>query len=117
MSRIVCEFYKWKPSTIIYLCRKHEADLLYCLRLGKDGESTFVALKFYYAKTILKEFAEYKKDTEYLNYLEESQKKLEKLIQDLCWNEDRFIRGFTEDGEVIGQRTDPEANSFKIVIA
>lgn len=27
--------------------------------------------------TILKEFAEYKKDTEYLNYLEESQKKLE----------------------------------------
>ena len=62
--------------------------------------------------TILKEFAEYKKDTEYLNYLEESQKKLEKLIQDLCWNEDRFIRGFTEDGEVIGQRTDPEANMW-----
>ena len=42
-----------------------------------------------------------------MNYLEESQKKLEKLIQELCWNEDRFIRGFTEDGEVIGQRTDP----------
>ena len=62
--------------------------------------------------TILKKFAEYKKDTEYLNYLEESQKKLEKLIQDLCWNEDRFIRGFTEDGEVIGQRTDPEANMW-----
>ena len=88
------------------------ADWNDCLRLGKDGESTFVALQFYYAMTILKEFAEYKKDTEYLNYLEESQKKLEKLIQDLCWNEDRFIRGFTEDGEVIGQRTDPEANMW-----
>ena len=37
MSRIVCEFYKWKPSTIIYLCRKHEADLLYChLRCQMD---------------------------------------------------------------------------------
>ena len=59
------------------------ADWNDCLRLGKDGESTFVALQFYYAMTILKEFAEYKKDTEYLNYLEESQKKLEKLIQDL----------------------------------
>ena len=88
------------------------ADWNDCLRLGKDGESTFVALQFYYAMTILKEFAEYKKDTEYLNYLEESQKKLEKLIQDLCWNEDRFIRGFTEDGEVIGQRTDQEANMW-----
>ena len=35
------------------------------LRLGKDGESTFVALQFYYAMTILKEFAEYKKDKIY----------------------------------------------------
>ncbi|MDD3416654.1 MAG: N,N'-diacetylchitobiose phosphorylase [Lachnospiraceae bacterium] len=88
------------------------ADWNDCLRLGKDGESTFVALQFYYAMTILKEFASYKKDDTYLSYLNESQKKLEKLIQELCWNEDRFIRGFTEDGEVIGKRTDPEANMW-----
>ncbi len=31
-------------------------------------------------------------------------------MQKLCWNEDRFIRGFTEAGETIGKRTDPEAN-------
>ena len=30
------------------------ADWNDCLRLGKDGESTFVALQFYYAMTILK---------------------------------------------------------------
>lgn len=30
----------------------------------------------------------------------------------MCWNEDRFIRGFTERGEVIGKRTDPEANMW-----
>lgn len=88
------------------------ADWNDCLRLGKDGESTFVALQFYYAMTILKEFAAYKKDDIYIKYLNESQERLEKLMQKLCWNEDRFIRGFTEDGEVIGKRTDPEANMW-----
>lgn len=88
------------------------ADWNDCLRLGKDGESTFVALQFYYAMTILKEFAAYKKDESYIGYLNECQKNLGKLIQDLCWNEDRFIRGFTEDGEVIGKRDDPEANMW-----
>ena len=88
------------------------ADWNDCLRLGKDGESTFVALQYYYAMTILREFADYKEDKEYIEYLNESQKKLGKLIQDLCWNEDRFIRGFTEDGAVIGKRTDPEANMW-----
>ena len=86
------------------------ADWNDCLRLGKDGESTFVALQFYYAMTILKEFAAYEKDEEYISYLEKSQEKLGELIEKLCWNEDRFIRGFTEAGEIIGQRTDPEAN-------
>ena len=88
------------------------ADWNDCLRLGKDGESTFVALQFYYAMTILKEFAAYKKDESYIGYLNECQKNLGKLIQELCWNEDRFIRGFTENGEVIGKRDDPEANMW-----
>ncbi len=86
------------------------ADWNDCLRLGKNGESTFVALQFYYAMTILKKFAETKKDTEYLSWLSLKQHELEKLIQKLCWDEDRFIRGFTEDGTVIGGRNDEEAN-------
>ena len=88
------------------------ADWNDCLRLGADGESTFVALQFYYAMTILKEFAAYKKDDEYITYLDESQEKLGKIIQELCWNEDRFIRGFTGDGQVIGKRDDLEANMW-----
>lgn len=88
------------------------ADWNDCLRLGKDGESSFVALQFYLAMTILKKFAEYKEDKEYIKYLDESQEKLGALIQELCWNEDRFIRGFTEKGEIIGKRTDPEANMW-----
>ena len=88
------------------------ADWNDCLRLGADGESTFVALQFYYAMTILKEFAAYKKDEEYIKYLNESQEKLGKIIHELCWNEDRFIRGFTGDGQVIGKRDDLEANMW-----
>ncbi|MDE7478240.1 MAG: N,N'-diacetylchitobiose phosphorylase [Lachnospiraceae bacterium] len=88
------------------------ADWNDCLRLGKDGESTFVALQFYLGMSIMKKFAAYKDDQEYIKYLDQSQEKLGSIIQDLCWNEDRFIRGFTETGEVIGQRTDPEANMW-----
>ena len=71
-----------------------------------------MALQFYFAMTILRKFAEHKNDAEYIKYLDESQKKLGDIIQDLCWNEDRFIRGFTEKGEVIGKRTDEEANMW-----
>ena len=88
------------------------ADWNDCLRLGKEGESSFVALQFYYAMSIMKQFAEYKEDKDYINYLNEKQEELGKIIQELCWNEDRFIRGFTEEGEVIGKRTDPEANMW-----
>ncbi|MDD6290441.1 MAG: N,N'-diacetylchitobiose phosphorylase [Lachnospiraceae bacterium] len=88
------------------------ADWNDCLRLGKDGESSFVAFQFYYAMTILRKFAEYKNDSGYIKYLDESQDRLAKTIQECCWNEDRFIRGFTETGEVIGHRDDPEANMW-----
>ncbi len=88
------------------------ADWNDCLRLGKDGESSFVAMQFYLAMSILRKFAEHKKDEDYIRYLDESQKKLGEVIQKLCWDEDRFIRGFTENGEVIGKHSDPEANMW-----
>ena len=88
------------------------ADWNDCLRLGKDGESSFVALQFYYAMSILKEFAEYKNDIKYIAFLEYRQEQLAKVIEEHCWNEDRFIRGFTEQGQVIGARTDREANMW-----
>lgn len=86
------------------------ADWNDCLRLGADGESTFVALQFYYAMTILKNFAEYKKDTAYAEYLEEKLKETGERIQKICWDGDRFIRGYTEAGERIGAADDPEAS-------
>lgn len=88
------------------------ADWNDCLRLGKAGESSFVAFQFYYAMTILRKFAEYKNDVEYVEYLEQSQEKLGQIIEKFCWSEDRFIRGFTEAGEVIGNPSDLEANMW-----
>ena len=86
------------------------ADWNDCLRLGAAGESSFVAFQFYYAFTILREFAAYEKDSSYLAWLETEQEKLRTLLKGLCWDGDRFIRGFTESGDVIGCHSDPEAN-------
>lgn len=86
------------------------ADWNDCLRLGANGESSFVAFQFYYAFTILRRFAAWEKDEAYLARLEREQEKLRTLLNDLCWDGDRFIRGFTETGEVIGHHSDPEAN-------
>ncbi len=87
------------------------ADWNDCLRLGKKGESTFVAFQLVYAVKILRQYAEKKNDTEYIKYLDEVKQKLDEILA-ACWNEDRWIRGYKEDGTVIGQRTDPEANMW-----
>ncbi len=88
------------------------ADWNDCLRLGKKGESTFVALQLYYAFTILRGFAEDLGDTEYIAYLDKTQKELGETIQKECWEDDRFVRGIKEDGQVIGSKKDPEANMW-----
>ena len=88
------------------------ADWNDCLRLGANGESSFVALQFYYALSVLRKFAKAKEDTDYLTFLDSEQEKMGQKIQDLCWDNDRFIRGFTEAGERIGAADDPEANMW-----
>lgn len=88
------------------------ADWNDCLRLGKKGESSFVAFQLYYAMGILRDFAKQQQDTAYVAYLDEVQKSLGETIQENCWEDDRFIRGFKEDGTVIGSKKDPEASMW-----
>ena len=88
------------------------ADWNDCLRLGKKGESSFVAFQLYYAMTVLREYAEIKNDTEYLAYLDKVQAELKDTIQANCWEGDRYIRGIKEDGQVIGSKNDPEASMW-----
>jgi len=88
------------------------ADWNDCLRLGKEGESTFVALQLYYAFSIMQRFAQRKEDREYCGWLEKTREELGDRIRQYCWDEDRFIRGYTQDGQQIGAKKDPEANMW-----
>ena len=88
------------------------ADWNDCLRLGKLGESTFVLFQLLYALRILKSFAEIKRDTDYAAWLDETLSGFEEKIDGLCWDGDRWIRGFREDGEAIGKQGDPEASMW-----
>lgn len=87
------------------------ADWNDCLRLGKKGESTFVAFQLVYAIKILREYAVLKNDSDYVKYLDETDSKMRAVLED-CWDGDRFIRGYRETGEIIGKHTDPEASMW-----
>lgn len=87
------------------------ADWNDCLRMGKKGESTFVAFQLYYAMTVLKGYAEERNDTEYVEYLNKVQGELGDSLAK-CWDDDRFIRGIREDGVVVGAKKDPEASMW-----
>ena len=88
------------------------ADWNDCLRLGSRGESTFVLFQLILAMRIMKEYAVHKNDAEYVRFLETSIEEMGKKTDDLCWNGDRYIRGFREDGTIIGKRGDPEASMW-----
>ncbi|MBP1561214.1 MAG: N,N'-diacetylchitobiose phosphorylase [Oscillospiraceae bacterium] len=87
------------------------ADWNDCLRMGKKGESTFVAFQLYYAMSVIKGYAQEKGDAEYIKYIDEVQGKLGASLAK-CWDEDRWIRGIREDGVVVGAKKDPEANMW-----
>lgn len=87
------------------------ADWNDCLRLGKKGESTFVAFQLYYAMTIIKDMAQEKGDTEYVKFITDAQNNLSAALEK-CWDEDRYIRGIREDGVIVGAKKDPEANMW-----
>ena len=87
------------------------ADWNDCLRLGAQGESTFVAFQLYYAMNVMRDMAKDKGDADYIAYLDKVQAELSKALED-CWDEDRFIRGIRDNGVVVGAKKDPEANMW-----
>lgn len=87
------------------------ADWNDCLRLGKKGESTFVAFQLLYAIKLLRGYAVERGDTDYAKYLGGILDDLNKALAD-CWHGDRWIRGYKEDGTIIGQASDKEASMW-----
>jgi len=88
------------------------ADWNDCLRLGANGVSVFVAFQLYYAFEIMIRFAQYKKDPATEKNMTELKARFGAIIEERCWNTDRFVRGITENGEVVGKPGDPEASAW-----
>jgi cellobiose phosphorylase len=84
------------------------ADWNDCLRLGEQGESTFVAFQLYYAMRLMLTLCE--GDAAYCAWLAAECDKLLATLDGLCFEGDRYIRGFTEAGRVIGSKADSEAS-------
>ena len=88
------------------------ADWNDCLRLGEKGVSVFVALQLYYGFEIMIRFAKFKKDSATEKQMNELKERFGKIIEERCWDKDRFVRGITEDGFVVGKAGDPEASMW-----
>lgn len=86
------------------------ADWNDCLQLGKRGESVFVALQLYYALRLMIQILQ--DDPQYAAYLEDESDKLKRIIDDNCLEEDRYIRGFRENGDAIGSGSHTEASMW-----
>ncbi|HPS82024.1 MAG TPA: N,N'-diacetylchitobiose phosphorylase, partial [Candidatus Limiplasma sp.] len=86
------------------------ADWNDCLRLGEKGESTFVAFQLYYAMRLLMELDS--ENVSYVAYLRKESDQLLNTLNTLCLESDRYIRGFTEAGAVIGSQTHSEASMW-----
>ncbi|WP_058302484.1 GH36-type glycosyl hydrolase domain-containing protein [Gorillibacterium timonense] len=85
------------------------ADWNDCLRLGAKGESTFVAFQLYMAYNVFIEIAERKGNKEDVAWAEKLREELSHTLQENAWEDDQFIRGFTEENEVIGSSNNVDA--------
>lgn len=88
------------------------ADWNDCLRLGEDGESTFVAMQLYLALNIMEEFADIRDDNDYAKYLNELKVELAHKIDSICFEDDRYIRGITNKNLRIGSQYNKEASMW-----
>jgi len=88
------------------------ADWNDCLRLGANGVSVFVAMQLYYAFEIMIRFSKHKKDPATEKQMQELKNRFEKIIEEKCWDTDRFVRGITENDVTVGKPGDPEASMW-----
>ncbi len=89
------------------------ADWNDCLKLGAQGESSFVAFQLYMALRLLEELLPHTPENEsYRVYLREKKQEQHDLINRYFWEDDRFLRGYREDGQVIGSKNDVEASMW-----
>lgn len=85
------------------------ADWNDCLRLGAQGESSFVAFQLYYALQIMMKLMPAGADYDTFKNLSAE---LLGRINTHFWEEDRFKRGYAEDGQIIGSKQNIEGSMW-----
>lgn len=85
------------------------ADWNDCLQLGAMGESSFVAFQLYWACRLLRELLG-DEEPQYGDYLTQTVAILKDRIERFFWEDDRYLRGYSEEGARIGSRENPEAS-------
>ena len=88
------------------------ADWNDCLRLGSQGESMFVAFQLYYALNIMKELAAQKGIDSDISWTQQHMDRLSEAFNKFAWEDDQFVRGFTEDGYIVGSKNNKEASTW-----
>ncbi|HEX2926432.1 MAG TPA: glycosyl hydrolase family 65 protein, partial [Ruminiclostridium sp.] len=73
-----------------------------CLVLGDKGESVFASFQLYLGICEFKKFALRKGNSLDADWAEANRGKLYGSIQKYCWDNDQFVRAYTENNEVIG---------------
>ena len=89
------------------------ADWNDCLKLGAQGESAFVAFQFYYALKVMDWLLPEKKENdEYRAFIQKTAAEQLDKINKNFWEDDRWRRGFAEDGQVIGSKSNIEGSMW-----
>lgn len=81
-----------------------------CLQLGDKGESVFASFQLYLGLCEFKKFADMRKQFDDIKWAEANREKLYDSLQKYCWEDDQFVRAFTEDNYVIGSAKNSEAS-------
>ena len=89
------------------ICKGLRADWNDCLNLG-GGESALVSFLLYRALICLKEIADYIRDEDFSRELSEKTEALQKSLNDVLWDGDWYLRGFTKSGRKIGTKKNRE---------
>ena len=82
------------------------------MRLGYHGESLFVAFQLRLGFTVYADIASRLGKPEEASWALAHREKLDKAIQDTCWDGNWFIWAIAEDGTVYGTKTYEEGQVY-----
>ncbi len=88
------------------------ADWNDCLVLGYEGESVFVAFQLRYGLATYIEISEKFGLDQEVNWAKEKLEILDRNIDEKCWDDDRYVRAFSDKGFRFGAKENEEGNIF-----